>query len=129
MGLQQSYQDVLDVAKTAGVDLSSVAEEGGKLVLTGTCQYASSRDILWNQIKTHPSWQTELMVMLTVTDTSIYGLYKVVAGDTLGKIAKRFYGDPKHYTAIFEANTDQLKSADLIKVGQTLKLPNQPAQA
>lgn len=123
MGLQQTYQDVIDVAKKAGVDLSSVKEDGGKLVLTGTSRYAYQRDQMWDQIKTHANWQNEVMVMLTVTDESLYGIYKVVGGDTLGKIAKRFYGDAKLYPKIFEANTDQLKNPDLIKVGQELKLP------
>lgn len=54
-------------------------------------------------------------------------MYTVVGGDTLGKIAKRFYGDAKHYTKLFEANKDQLKNPDLIKVGQHLKLPTKQA--
>ena len=129
MGLHQNYQDVLDVAAKAGVSFSSVKEDAGKLVLTGTAQFALQRDQLWDQIKTHPAWANEVVVMLTVTDNSLYGHYKVVAGDTLGKVAKHFYGEPKLYNHIFEANTDQLKTADLIKVGQTLKIPNKPGVA
>lgn len=129
MGLQQNYQDVLDVAAKVGVNLSSVKEDAGKLVLTGTAEFALERDQLWDQIKTHAAWANELMVMLNVTNNAFYGRYKVVAGDTLGKIAKHFYGDAKLYNHIFEANTDQLKSADLIKVGQTLKIPNKPGMA
>jgi len=49
--------------------------------------------------------------------------YKVKAGDTLSKIAEKVYGDAAKYNLIFEANKDQLKSADDIKVGQTLKIP------
>jgi nucleoid-associated protein YgaU len=47
----------------------------------------------------------------------------VEAGDTLSKIAKRYYGDASLYTQIFEANRDQLKNPDLIKVGQKLRIP------
>jgi nucleoid-associated protein YgaU len=47
----------------------------------------------------------------------------VEAGDTLSKIAKRYYGDASLYMQIFEANRDQLKNPDLIKVGQKLRIP------
>lgn len=49
--------------------------------------------------------------------------HEVVSGDTLSKIAKKYYGDPSLYTKIFEANKDQLKNPDLIKVGQKLRIP------
>lgn len=49
--------------------------------------------------------------------------YTVVAGDSLSKIAKRFYGDAMKWNVIFEANRDQIKDADLIYPGQTLKIP------
>jgi uncharacterized protein YidB (DUF937 family) len=50
--------------------------------------------------------------------------YTVVAGDNLSKIAKRFYGDANKWKKIFEANTDIIKNPDLIKPGQTLKIPD-----
>jgi nucleoid-associated protein YgaU len=46
----------------------------------------------------------------------------VIAGDTLSKIAKRYYGDANQYPRIFEANRDQLSDPDKIRVGQELKL-------
>lgn len=49
--------------------------------------------------------------------------HDVVSGDTLSKIAKKYYGDPSLYTKIFEANRDVLKNPDLIKVGQKLRIP------
>jgi nucleoid-associated protein YgaU len=49
--------------------------------------------------------------------------YTVVKGDTLGKIAKQFYGDAMKYPHIFEANKPMLKSADLIYPGQVLRIP------
>jgi nucleoid-associated protein YgaU len=47
----------------------------------------------------------------------------VKAGDTLSKIARHYYGDASLYTQIFEANRDQLKDPDMIKVGQKLRIP------
>ena len=49
--------------------------------------------------------------------------YTVASGDTLWKIAERFYGNGSHYTKIFEANTDVLKDPDRIFPGQELVIP------
>lgn len=51
--------------------------------------------------------------------------YTVVRGDTLSKIAKRYYGDANKYPALFEANKPMLKSPDLIYQGQMLRIPPQ----
>ena len=50
-------------------------------------------------------------------------MYKVVSGDSLSKIAKKFYGHANRWREIFEANRDQISNPDLIKVGQVLKIP------
>ncbi len=49
--------------------------------------------------------------------------HEVVAGDTLSKIAVRYYGDASLYTKIFEANKDTLKDPNKIRVGQKLRIP------
>ncbi len=49
--------------------------------------------------------------------------HDVVSGDTLSKLAKKYYGDPSLYMKIFEANRDVLKDPNLIKVGQKLRIP------
>lgn len=49
--------------------------------------------------------------------------YTVVSGDTLGKIAKAQYGNAGKYPVIFEANKPMLKDANLIYVGQVLRIP------
>jgi nucleoid-associated protein YgaU len=49
--------------------------------------------------------------------------YTVVKGDSLSKIAKRFYGDAQQWRKIYEANKDQIKNPDLIYPGQTFRLP------
>ena len=50
-------------------------------------------------------------------------LYTVVAGDTLGTIAKAYYGNSAQYKAIFERNADRLKNANTIYEGQIIVLP------
>jgi nucleoid-associated protein YgaU len=49
--------------------------------------------------------------------------HTVVSGDTLGKIAKEFYGDASKYPAIFEANEPMLTHPDKIYPGQVLRIP------
>ena len=50
--------------------------------------------------------------------------HTVAGGDTLGKIAKNFYGNAMKYPEIFEANKPMLKSPDLIYPGQVLRIPH-----
>ncbi len=49
--------------------------------------------------------------------------HEVVKGDTLSKIAEKYYGDPALYPQIFEANKDILTDPDKIKIGQKLRIP------
>ncbi|HUA88714.1 MAG TPA: LysM peptidoglycan-binding domain-containing protein [Steroidobacteraceae bacterium] len=49
--------------------------------------------------------------------------YVVQSGDTLSKIAQKFYGDPALYHQIFQANQDVLKDPNKIFPGQKLKIP------
>jgi nucleoid-associated protein YgaU len=49
--------------------------------------------------------------------------YTVEKGDTLFKIAHKFYGDGKLWPKIFDANKDKIKSSDKVPVGTVLKIP------
>lgn len=49
--------------------------------------------------------------------------HEVVKGDTLSKLAKKYYGDASLYMQIFEANRDILRDPNLIRVGQKLRIP------
>lgn len=50
--------------------------------------------------------------------------YTVQSGDSLSRIAKRFYGDGNAWKQIFEANRDTLKDPDKIFPGQVLTIPS-----
>lgn len=50
-------------------------------------------------------------------------IYVVVAGDSLFKIAARFYGNGNRWPELFEANKDQIKNPRLIRPGQKLRIP------
>ncbi|RAJ12107.1 peptidoglycan-binding protein LysM [Olleya aquimaris] len=50
--------------------------------------------------------------------------HTVVSGDTLGKIAKQYYGNAMKYPEIFEANKPMLTDPDKIYPGQMLRIPS-----
>lgn len=49
--------------------------------------------------------------------------HKVVEGDTLFKIAKKYYGNGDLWEKIYEANKDKIKSPNIIKNGWILTIP------
>ena len=49
--------------------------------------------------------------------------YEIVSGDTLGGIAKRYYGKASLYTRIHEANKELIPDPNKIYPGQKIKIP------
>jgi len=49
--------------------------------------------------------------------------YEIKSGDTLGAIAKQFYGSAGKYMKIFEANKDIISDPNKIYPGQKIKIP------
>lgn len=47
----------------------------------------------------------------------------VQPGNSLWRIARRFYGEGVRYTVIYQANTDQIRDPDLIYPGQVFTVP------
>lgn len=55
-------------------------------------------------------------------------VHVVASGETLGSIAKHWYGKPARYADIFKANSDQLDDPNKVEVGMKLQIPvQQPA--
>jgi nucleoid-associated protein YgaU len=52
--------------------------------------------------------------------------YKVLKGDTLQKISKKFYGTTKKWNKIFEANRNILKGPNKVYPGQVIDIPVDP---
>ncbi len=118
--LQQKYSAVLSKGHEVGLTVQNLNVDGDKLLLRGVVPSDYAKAELWDEIKKVDPDVTGLIADLNVQS----GLtYTVASGDTLSKIAKRFYGDANSYQKIFQANTDQLKDPDKINVGQVLKLP------
>jgi nucleoid-associated protein YgaU len=124
MSLQAKYQSVLALGQELGTKDGSVSEENGVLKVTGTVHTEHEKNQLWDKIKAvGGSNPTDIVADIRVETTDYFAKYTVEKGDTLGKIAKHFYGEPAKYTQIFEANRNILSDADVIEVGQELVIP------
>lgn len=58
-----------------------------------------------------------------IEETAMAQFHTVESGDTLGKIAKEYYGNAMKYPEIFEANKPMLSHPDKIYPGQVLRIP------
>lgn len=74
------------------------------------------------------STQSPEPVVVTTETSAEQRIHTVESGDTLWKIAQRYYGDGSEYPRIFEANRDILDDPDKIFPGQELKIPAQEAE-
>jgi nucleoid-associated protein YgaU len=52
-----------------------------------------------------------------------FTFYTIVSGDSLSKIAKKYYGDAMKWKTLFEANREVIQNADLIYPGQVIRVP------
>ena len=52
-------------------------------------------------------------------------IYEIKSGDTLGGIAKQFYGNASKYMTIFEANRDIIDDPNKIYPGQKIRIPSE----
>jgi nucleoid-associated protein YgaU len=132
---QQVEEAIKDVgATTPGVSGLSAEVRGKVITLKGSAESRQAADLVMQKIDQvvkadnivnaievakAPEPEPE-PVEQPVSEERIY---EVVAGDTLGAIAQKYYGKASEYMKIFEANRDILDNPDLIKVGQKLKIP------
>lgn len=128
MSVQDKYRSVLNLGEELGVKDGSVQEVDGRLEIRGTAKNQYHKNLLWDKIKEvggdNPS---DVMADIQVEQTDHFAQHTVKSGDTLGKIAKKYYGEAGMYKRIFNANTDILTNPDVIHPGQELTIPNPPA--
>lgn len=119
------YQAVLDLGEKLNIKDGKVEESADQLKVWGTANTPYEKDLMWNKIKeVGGDNPTDIIADIKVADDSVYARHTVSSGETLGKIAKQYYGNASKYTAIFEANTNILKSPDIIHPDQELVIPN-----
>lgn len=123
--VRAKYQSVLDLGQKLNIENGDVKEENGVLKVTGTAKTQYDKDLLWDTIKVAGGENpADIMADIKVADTSVYARHTVKSGETLGKIAKQYYGNASKYQTIFAANSDILKNPDVIHPDQELIIPN-----
>lgn len=75
---------------------------------------------------THASPDPDFSAVNSGSSSNAFQQYTVASGDSLSRIAQRFYGDAKLWPLIHAANPDLIKNPDLIQVGWTLAIPPKP---
>ncbi|POY34972.1 peptidoglycan-binding protein [Solitalea longa] len=123
MALQEKYQEVINYARTNGVNDLSVQEQNNVLYLTGTSPSDSVKQQIWSIYeKIDPEMRAADMVLNISVAAGASTTYTVQPGDSLSKIATKYSG--LKWQDIFEANKDQISNPDLIQPGMVLKIPN-----
>ena len=117
--LKAKYNAAIERGHEVGLSIQNLHQEGDKLLLRGVVPTDYAKNEIWDEIKRIDANLSDIIADVNVQSGIIY---KVIAGDTLSKIAKRYYGDANQYPRIFEANRDQLSDPDKIRVGQELKI-------
>ncbi|MFT7072699.1 hypothetical protein [Patiriisocius sp. Uisw_017] len=73
---------------------------------------------MWDKIKKYGGENpSDIMADIIVAYTTLFTRHTIESQESLSKIVKYCCRDAVKYIAIFEANTDQLKSADVIHLG------------
>jgi len=124
--LKQKYGAVIEHGQSRGVSWKNIHIENEKLLIRGAAPTEPIKNEVWSKIKAIDPTYADLTADISI-DSSLKvpeKTYTVVAGDTLSKVAKHYYGDANKYMKIFEANKDQLKDPNMIKVGQVLRIPD-----
>lgn len=123
--VKAKYQTVLDLGEKLGIKEGDVKEDNGVLHISGIAANQYHKNQIWDAIKSAGGESpTDIVANINIEDTSVYARHTVSRGETLGKIAKHYYGDAMKYTSIFNANTDILKNPDVIHPDQELIIPN-----
>ncbi|QTE23617.1 LysM peptidoglycan-binding domain-containing protein [Polaribacter cellanae] len=123
--MRTKYRSVLDLGEQLNIKDGDVKEENGQLKVWGFAKTPYEKDLIWDEIKKIGGENpTDIMADIKIEDDSIYARHTVEKGETLGKIAKKYYGKASKYTEIFKANGNILKNPDVIHPGQELVIPN-----
>ena len=123
--LKQKYQSVLDLGEQLNIQAGDVSTHNGVLTIKGTAGSPYEKNRLWDAIKLVAGDDpTDIIADIKVADASVYHRHTVQQGDTLGKIAKHYYGNAMNYKQIFQKNSDIIKNPDTIYPDQLLVIPN-----
>lgn len=120
------------IANNPGIDNLSAAFKDGVVTLIGetnSAEAAQKAILMAGNVK----GVTEVIAKIDITEAGIDAAsalepgnveyYVIQSGDSLSKIAKKYYQNAMEYPRIFEANREVIKDADLIYPGQKIRIP------
>jgi LysM repeat protein len=121
---EEQIKDLLKTDLAGKIQNLSVEFENGIVTLTGECDTLATKEkaiLLAGNVKGVGQVNDEKLSLPVREEPAEF--YTIVPGDSLSKIAKRYYGDAMKYPAIFEANREVIKNPDLIYPGQQIRIP------
>jgi LysM repeat protein len=142
--LKQKYQSVLNLIQQENVQLSNLHVQADKLFIRGTAPSEAVKNKIWDEIKLVNPKSDDIIANLTLRPQAAQAAaagapsqtgagphiesgqdqtYMVQPGDSLSRIADRFYGSAHEYMKIYYANKDQISNPDQIRAGMKLNIP------
>jgi nucleoid-associated protein YgaU len=125
--LKGKYSAALKVLQGKGFRMHNLHVQDNKLFVKALAGTQELKNLVWGEIKkvdaTFADLTCDIGIDPGIAPPPETRTHTVVSGDTLSKLAKNFYGDGNKYMKIFDANKDQLKDPNVIKIGQVLKIP------
>lgn len=118
-------QELLNFVKKLGLTYKNirVTVKGSTVLLEGEVDHQADLEkigLAVGNVKGVDSVDNKMRVTVTEPPAQYH---TVVAGDSLSKIAGKYYGDVQQYNVIFEANKPMLTDPDKIYPGQVLRIP------
>ena len=116
---------LLSLVTESGIEIEGLSVELAEDVVTVYGQASSVSDkekvvLLLGNVEGVATVDDRLSLLVEEPESDFY---EVKGGDSLSRIAKKYYGNAMKYPVIFEANQPMLKSPDLIYPGQVLRIP------
>lgn len=111
-------------ANNPGITELSVAYDDGTVDLSGKADSAEAVEkavLMAGNVKGVTNVKIDNMEAPAPAPEVEY--YTIVSGDSLSKIARKYYGNAMDYPKLFEANREVIKDADLIYPGQKIRIP------
>jgi len=116
---------LINAVKTLGFDVTDldIQVDGDTATIYGKAENQATREKVVLVVGNTEGIANVDDRMTTAIQEPEAQFHTVVSGDTLGKIAKTYYGNAMKYPVIFEANKPMLSHPDKIYPGQVLRIP------
>ncbi len=121
----ENIKQHLDI-KVSGIENLRVGFDDGVATLGGECINEKTRDtciLIAGNVKGVERVVADDLVFPEPEEKQKVEYYEIVSGDTLGAIAKKYYGKASLYTKIHEANKELIPDPNKIYPGQKIRIP------